>query len=354
MLAFVFAGLVLTVLIIELLSLKDPMDKVRVSYELNMKLAEPGERITLSYTISNTSRLPIFHLGLSFAFGSDIHIVGDGKWLERHVSSEITGESLDYTMFLPPMTTRKGRFQITLGKRGFYRLGTHYVEIGDILGLRASVSSEEGDRPVVCTSEMSEDDSQLEVLGGFLGDVSVRRFIMEDPSLVVGYHDYTGTEPMKKISWIQTAKTGKMLVKQNDFTLDYNVAIAVNLERHHSAAAELEEVLKLTRTACEVLEDRRVPYAFLSNGDLSDAPEGFGRTHIGSILRSIGLSNGACHVSFGELIDRCIAQRGNNRSYIIVTPELDSEGEAALNRLRSFSDHEVCVLCAGRRNNDAK
>jgi len=354
MLAFIFAGLVLTVLMIELLSLKDPMEKVRVSYELNMKLAEPGEKITLSYTVSNTSRLPIFHLGLSFAFGSNVHIVGDKKWLERHVSSEITGESMDCTMFLPPMTTRKGRFQITLGRRGFYRLGTHYIEIGDMLGLRASVSSEEGDRPLVCTAEMSEDDTQIDVLGGFLGDVSVRRFIMEDPSLVVGYHDYTGTEPMKKISWIQTAKTGKMMVKQNDFTLDYNVAIAVNMERHHSAAVELEEVLKLTRTACEVLEERRVPYAFLSNGDLSDAPEGFGRTHISSILRSIGLSNGACHVSFGELVDRCIAQRGNNRSYIIVTPELDTEGEAALNRLRSFSDHEVCVLYAGRRNNDTK
>lgn len=354
MIAFIFAGLILTVLIVELLSLKDPMEKVHVSYELNMKLTEPGEKITLSYMVSNTSRFPIFHLGLSFAFGSNIHIVGDKKWMERHVSREITGESMDYTMFMPPKTTRKGRFQFVIDKRGFYRLGTHYVEVGDMLGLRASVTSEEGDRPIVCTATMSNDVSDLDVLGGFLGDISVRRFIMEDPSLVVGYHDYTGYEPMKKISWLQTAKTGNLLVKQNDFTLDYNVAIAVNMERHHSAAVELEEVLKLSRTACEVLEEKRVPYAFLCNGDLGDAPEGFGRTHIGSILRSIGLSNGACHVSFGELIDRCIANRGNNRSYIIVTPELDPEGEAALNRLRSFSDHDVCVLYAGRRRNDSK
>ncbi len=354
MLVFIFVGLVLTVLLIELLSLKDPTDKVLVRYELNMRLAEPGEKVTLSYTVSNISRFPIFHLGLSFAFGGNVRIVGDRKWLERHVNSELTGESMDYTMFLPPRTTRRGRFQFVLEKRGLYRLGTHYIEVGDMLGLRASVTSVEGDSPIVCTSAIMDDVPDLDVLGGFLGDVSVRRFIMEDPSLVVGYHDYTGHEPMKKISWLQTAKTGKLLVKQNDFTLEYNVAIAVNMERYHSAAFQLEEVLKLARTACETLEDRRVPYAFLCNGDLGDAPEGFGRTHLGSILRNIGLSNGACHVSFGEFIDRCIASRRSNRSYIIVTPELDREGEAALNRLRSFSDHDVCVLYAGRREDDSK
>ena len=92
-------------------------------------------------------------------------------------------------------------------------MGRCYLEAGDLLGLNVSVSSTEGNKTIICTAPMAESDPPVNVLGGFLGDISVRRFIMEDPSLLVGYRDYTGYEPMKKISWIQSAKTGKLMVK---------------------------------------------------------------------------------------------------------------------------------------------
>ena len=49
-------------------------------------------------------------------------------------------------------------------------------------------------------------DSSADVLSGFLGDVSVRRFIYEDPVLTTGFREYTGREPMKHISWTQSAR----------------------------------------------------------------------------------------------------------------------------------------------------
>lgn len=347
MLGFIFFGLAAAALIFEILSLRHPLKDVSVSYDFDMLMAEPGEKITLSYQISNNGNLPVFYLGLSFSFDAGVEVCEDRKWMEKHVTRSFTGLSVNRSLFLMPHSCVRGRFRISLSKRGIYRLGRCYLEAGDILGLSSSVTTVEGNRTVVCTAALAEDDPEVEVLGGFLGDISVRRFIMEDPSLLVGYKEYTGVEPMKKISWIQSAKTGKLMVKQNDFTLDTDVAVAVNLERSHASMTELERCLQLTRTACEKLEEIRIPYAFLSNGDLRDIRQGFGRTHLCAILRNIGLSAPACYSSFDTLIDRCIAGNRNNRSYILITPVLDEAGKQALRRLQSVSDHEVCVLYGG-------
>ena len=349
MLGFIFFGLAAMALIFEILSLKDPLKKVSVSYDFDMLMAEPGEKITLSYQVTNNGNLPVFYLGLSFSFDGDIVICEDERWKEKHVTRSFTGLSADRSLFLMPHSCIRGRFHISLSRRGIYRLGRCYLEAGDILGLRSSVTTVEESKTLVCTAALAEDDPEVEVLGGFLGDISVRRFIMEDPSLLVGYKEYTGVEPMKKISWIQSAKTGKLMVKQNDFTLDTDVAVAVNLERSHASMTELERCLELTRTACEKLEEIRIPYAFLSNGDLRDIQQGLGRTHLSAILRNIGLSAPACYSSFDSLIDRCIAGNRNNRSYILITPFLDDEDMKALGRLQSVSDHEVCVLYGGRK-----
>ena len=344
MLGFVFFGLLAAALALEIISLKKPLKHVVISYDLDMLTAEPGEQITVSYEVTNKGNLPIFYLGVSFSFEGGISILEDEKWREKHVTRNFTGTSVNCSFFMPAHKTVRGRFHIALEKRGIYRLGRCYLEAGDLLGLNVSVSSIEGNRVIVCTAAMAESDPQVEVLGGFIGDISVRRFIMEDPSLLVGYREYTGHEPMKKISWTQSAKTGKLMVKQNDFTLDTDVAIAVNLERNEASMADMERLFELVRTACEKLEEMKIPYAFISNGDLRQFQQGFGRAHLGAILRSIGLSGAACYNSFDNLIERCIAGNRTNRSYIIVTPHLDSDGKRALDRLRSVSDHEVCVL----------
>lgn len=349
MLGFVFVGLIFMAILFEILSLRDPLKNITVSYDMDMLMSEPGEQITVSYQVTNTGKLPVLYLGLSFSFDQGVTICEDQKWLERHVTRSFTGISVDRSLFLMPYKCIRGRFHISLDKRGIYRLGRCYLEAGDILGLRTAVTTIEGAKTIVCTAALAENDPEVEVLGGFLGDISVRRFIMEDPSLLVGYKEYTGVEPMKKISWIQSAKTGKLMVKQNDFTLDTDVAIAVNLERSNASPVDLERCLELARTACEKLEEMKIPYAFISNGDLRDLQQGFGRSHLSAILRNIGLSAPACYKSFDSLIDKCIAGNRNNRSYILVTPYLDDQDRKALARLQSVSDHEVCVLYGGKQ-----
>ncbi len=68
------------------------------------------------------------------------------------------------------------------------------------------------------------------MLGGVIGDISVNRFIFEDPMLTVGFSEYTGREPMRDISWTQSARLGRMMVKNYDHTVDLSVTILLNVQ----------------------------------------------------------------------------------------------------------------------------
>ena len=348
MIAFVFFGLVAAAVVFEILSLKAPLKHVSVIYDVDRDMAEPGEMITVSYTITNTGKRPLFYLGLSFSFEEGVTICEDEKWKKNHVSTSFTGTNVERTLFLAARSAVKGRFHISLSSRGIHMLGRYYLEAGDLLGLSTSVISSEGEKSVVCTASLAETDPQINILGGFLGDISVRRFIMEDPSLLIGFREYTGHEPMKKISWTQSAKNARLMVKLNDHTLDTDVAVAMNLERTYASPSDIEKCFELARSACEMLEEMKIPYAFISNGDLRDFRQGYGRNHLCAILRSIGISRGTCYTSMSELADRCIALNRSNRSYILITPYLDADGMGALARLNAVSDHEVCVLYGGK------
>jgi len=186
------------------------------------------------------------------------------------------------------------------------------------------------------------DDSVLKDFGGIMGDVSVRRFIFDDPTLAVGYREYTGREPMKQISWKQTAKLGRVMVRVNDFTADSDIAVLVNME--DAKPRHRERGLQIARSVCEQLESRKIPYSFISNGDLFSVKKGLGKGHLMSILRLIGAARPACYQSFSDLVDDCTMVRGPRRSYVVVTPHLEDEGLGALERLQMHSDLEICVI----------
>ena len=178
---------------------------------------------------------------------------------------------------------------------------------------------------------------------GFMGDVSVRRFIYEDPILTIGCRDYTGKEPMKNISWQHTARAGKVLVNQYDHTAESNVCIVLNIDG--DSRFDIERCYEITRSVCEELEKRKIAYEFFTNADLegplgnkfSWVEEGLGRRHFGTIMYGLGCSRCICRHPFGWLIEQCKKRRRVALSYIVITPELSADAKLRLNELQAIS-----------------
>lgn len=322
-------------------------NQLRYEYTLDRLLAEPGQEITFRSVVKNYGRFPLFYVRLTEYFIREV-----GVESKQRGSRSRSGEFRRDTAFmLLPYRQYASELRFSLPERGVYTPGRFYLQNGDYLGISAHVESGELDRKIVIMPHRTENAEVLNVLGGYLGDISVRRFVLEDPILTVGCRDYTGREPMKSIAWVQSARAGRMLVKEYDHTVESNATVLLNLQG--GTDAEREECLRMTRTVCEELERRRITYDFFTNGDIRTAQrdltwlaKGLGQQHCMTIMYGLGISKCRHHFPLSELVDRATRNRRTGNGFILITPPLTAAMQPELRRLRAFSDFDICVLTA--------
>ena len=311
-------------------------------------LAEPGETVTFICRVENRSRLPIPFVRLQEHFPAEAQLLEDPAWVQSHCRRGSQWLHIDRRISLAPMQSAGKSIRFSLPKRGTYRVGNGSIAAGDLLGLREKSRECDG-TSVVVMPERSQNRKNLDTAGGFLGDISVRRFILEDPILTVGFRDYTGREPMKAISWKRTAITGSMQVKQYDYTSEQTAVVLLNLS---GASGEmLEECLRLTRSVCEQLEQKKIPFSLRTNGNLPGPvgklfflTEGLGESHLNTILYALGRADDTCFYSFPTLVRQALRSRRYSDAYIIVTPPLNPSERSAAGQLESAGGNPLCVL----------
>ena len=330
MIAFILIGLTAVVALLQFVIAPKAPRHLQLRYRFDTQLAEPGEAIAHTGKLANSWFLPILYINFYEYMPEGAAISGRENGCEAH------------SLFLLPHRSFRHSVLFTLPKRGVYRNGRYYVQTGDFLGFKSRVTSEEIRCAITVMPKRCTDEPVLRVLGGYIGDISVRRFIMEDPVLTLGYLDYTGREPMKKISWKHSARVGRLMVKNSDFTVDANAAVVLNMAS--GSEEEKEKCFEIVRTVCERLEAERIPYQFLSNGDAGNLEEGFGEKHINQLMTNLGRSMLCGFSSFDTLIERCIRERKRSRSYFIISAPLSAEERDTLARLQRYSEYELCVL----------
>ena len=313
-------------------------------------LTEPNEPVIQSVTIKNTWFFPIMYCGALYQYTKGFGIAEDERNSEL-LSAGIGGApKFEYTTYLKPHTRKTVKVSFIFAKRGKYSFGEHIIEAGDVLGISSKTRRRIRRDSIVVMPYRCKDQAILRTLGGFMGDVSVRRFIYEDPILTIGCRDYTGKEPMKNISWQHTARAGKVLVNQYDHTAESNVCIVLNIDG--DSRFDIERCYEITRSVCEELEKRKIAYEFFTNADLegplgnkfSWVEAGLGRRHFGTIMYGLGCSRCICRHPFGWLIEQCKKRRRVALSYIVITPELSADAKLRLNELQAISEFELCVL----------
>lgn len=329
------------------------LNALRVRAECGTILAQPGEEVEFSARVENPSRLPVTFVRLRAQFPASVQIIGDEKWMQRHFIEGLQFRTVEFKMSLMPLRGTERRVRFSCGSRGAVSAGKCFVSVGDLLGFWETTREFEG-QTVVVIPERSRDQKALNAVGGFLGDISVRRFILEDPVLTVGFRDYTGREPLKAISWKRTAATGTMQVKQYDHTAEQTVMVLLNVSG--AVGEELEECFRLTRSVCEELERKKIPFGLRTNGNLPTPTgklfhlaEGLGTSHLDTILYGLGRADDTCYRSFSTLVKQTLKGRRNNEAYIVITPELDARDHAALRELETAGANPVCVLVAGEQ-----
>lgn len=324
------------------------LNSLDVHTSCDRPLAEPEQPVTWSVALDNYSRLPIPFVRLVQSFPDEAQVLADKAWRNAYCRKNILSWDLEYRMTLRGRRSVTRNVTVSFGQRGVYKIGSYHLSAGDLLGFREA-KCHGGGKSIVVMPHRSRQQTAIDAVGGFLGDISVRRFILEDPILTTGFRDYTGREPMRSISWSRTAQSGSLQVKQYDYTAERHVVVLLNTEG--ADEQQLEECLRLTRSVCEKLEQRKIPYGFRTNanlpgpvGKIHSMVEGLGEQHLNTILYGLGCADRTCFHSFRYLTRQTLKSRKSSEAYIVITPDDSGAARACIQELGNAVGAPVCVL----------
>ena len=343
MLAAVIAGA-------ELLSLRRGLDGVEYDVQPSKSLAEPGEGLELVTVVTNRRRRFLPFIRLVEDVPDALRCAGDLR--EEDVKRRRS--ALRGTVYMMPRQRLTRRTPFAIDVRGRYVFFGATLEGGDFMGLSTAARRFDLFRELVILPRPADCAALRDVMGGWMGDRSVNRFIMEDPVLTLGYRDYTGREPMKQISWTQTARLGRMTVRCQDHTVERTVTVMLNAHTFAFGSygeRMLERAFSLCRDVCEQLEEKRVSYAFISNVRCIGAADGFGEVgdglghaHLMAVLEGLGRADTASRDTLEGLFDRALSRANLGRGHIYITPvKRDIHGDL-IERLRAATgEAPLCV-----------
>ncbi|MDF2964158.1 MAG: hypothetical protein K0S39_5893 [Paenibacillus sp.] len=288
-----------------------------------------GEEVEMVERIANRNLIPVpwlrleslMHASLKFQSQSNLDI-NDGSMFQNHKS----------LFSLMPFTQITRRHRITCSKRGCYRLNTASLTFGDLLGLYKHTMRLSLDVELLVYPKPAELADLTVPSHSWQGDMTVRRWIVDDPFMISGVREYRYGDPLNGINWKATARSGRLQVHQHDYTADHRLMILLNVEDHEKMWSQVND---------EELFERGVSYAaafaqyatrqgmeagFGSNAYLIDTPRqpvyvepAGGTGQMTLILETMARLVVARSIPFDDLLEQFAAQsQGASRMDIII------------------------------------
>jgi len=338
--------------------LKHSPENLSYSIEPQVSRVEPGEPFTVVSEFTNDKRLPVLYLEAREKVPEQLELVKDpedkrsGPSLHRYPHAPSV---LRRTFFLTPHQKLRASVKCTLPSRGRYLFSGATLAVGDLLGLQTTTVSFEAYREVVVFPRPAELPSLDRALGGYLGDMSVQRFIHPDPMLIRGFSEYTGSEPMRAISWPRTLQSGHLMVKEFDHTSEMTASVLLGITppKTDEAAEDVEYAFRLARSVAEALDRRQTAYTFrmnaMFNGSAAQSGPstgGYGKAHLIGILDQLGRALYSVKRTPEELLDRAARRRKDTAACILIVSQATPSIYRAVTRFENHVGCKVLVLDA--------
>jgi uncharacterized protein (DUF58 family) len=221
-----------------------------------------GESLEIKVTVTNNSRIPVFWL-----------LVEDlvPRWATIHSppTLAVEGDRMQVILMWPGQT-RSLEYQITCNRRGYFQIGPTVLETGDLMGLYRRYRV--GTHPQFVT--VLPKTIQLE---GYdiasrrpMGEIRMRDNVLEDPTRLRGIRRWQPGDPMRRVHWAATARTGVLHSKVYEptsiagATLVLDMHIDTNPTEHEPIRTDL--AITTAMSIANSLHDQSQPFAMVSNG----------------------------------------------------------------------------------------
>jgi uncharacterized protein (DUF58 family) len=254
-----------------------------VSYERTLvpRRLFPGDEAQLTVRIRNEKILPLAWFVVTDPFWLGI-IRGHRRLTDLLTFSEgveLTGD-MEHGLVtrggVGPFQELVQSYGITALQRGVYALGPARVESGDPFGLFPHEQTM-GTRDEIIVYPKVYRSSDIELaFREAIGDVEVRRALLEDPILIAGSREYQPGDPLRRVDWKASARAGELQVRVSDSSTTAQLMVVLNLNTHRHVwegigIDRMEEAIRVAASLCVWGLEKGFAVGLHSNGIIGAA-----------------------------------------------------------------------------------
>lgn len=279
--------------------------RLSVNVSLEPKNVFYKEPSVFSVAISNNSPFPLYWLELVVYLPEKLvfpYKVGKISWIPARGSMSLSHEI-------------KGI------KRGCYNIGPVVIQTSDI------ISGEELKSILQCKDRLLVYPKIIPITGGRIhsyqpiGEIRSDEIAFEDPSRFRGVREYTANDPIKRIHWKLSARTGTLQVKTYESTVGGQSVIFLNLRYQDYQSFDrdykVELAVTLASSLATFLIKRKQEVGLITNGGDMLLEEG------GLSIQKILPKRGNDHlIRILELLARVTSKRGDEFPPLVYSESL--------------------------------
>ena len=221
-----------------------------------------GDSLHIKVTIKNTSKIPVFWL-----------LVEDlvPRWATIHSppTLEVQGDRMKVLLMWPGQT-RHLRYAIKCNRRGYFQIGPTVLETGDLMGLYRRYRVGTNPQYLTVLPKTVELDDYEIASRRPMGEIRMRDNVMEDPTRLRGIRRWEPGDPMRRVHWSATARTGVLHSKVYEptsiagATLVLDMHTDTNPTQHEPIRTDL--AITAAFSIASSLHDQSQPFGMVTNG----------------------------------------------------------------------------------------
>lgn len=224
----------LAVLLLSRLLSRTWSENLAAERECNRLTAEVGDTVAVVVTLENRGRIPI-----AWLLAEDL--LPRRALMFRPPDLQVQGRRIQLQMIRASGRVSL-RYQLTCNRRGYYQLGPLVAETGDLFGLHRRFR-------VVTAPQFLMVYPPVIPLEGFeiasrrpIGEVRMSYRLYEDPTRIAGVRAYQPGDPLNRVHWHATARTG--MLHSKIYEPSTIVGATVVLEFHRGTHLERNEPMR--------------------------------------------------------------------------------------------------------------
>ena len=302
---------------------------LEAGYAVNQLTGHVGDRLQITYTLRNTSRLP-------------------KPWLEVHNPTTLPGGLPGRAIALGTRAERSWLVRAPLIRRGHFRVEPLQIRTGDPFGFfEASASVGQGVAVVVYPRVDRLPLWRLPA-ASIEGSHSAPERTLQTSPLATAVRPYAPGDSFNRIHWRSTARHGEIQVKEFELEQTADAWIFLDLERSVQGGRGEESTVELAvRAAASIAdkainENRAVGMTVNGHRQATIPADRGGRQHL-KIMQLLAAVDGDGATSLAESLVAAAGRLRRGMTAIVITPSTDPSWVRSIAALRTRGIAAVVV-----------